>query len=199
MKRFAFFVTLALISEAAVAAQSARSVAEDVADVATRACYNIAIGRLRWNPADREEEAALLKRLGLTPGIPSGIIDSFGANTASTFNRSVLASRANSTSHILLAVGGAEPGCRVSVAGAPGAVTASDVTDALRHPRNGWTFVPELTVIRGPIERRSFLRKSTDGTPLLLDVLVPTNQGGTFRLMTMISRAAPGMKLPEGW
>lgn len=191
----AFLAILAAIPMQAGATFPGRSVSDDVADVATRVCLEIAVGRLRWNPADLAAEAALFKTLRLKPGIPAGIINSFGRNTAATFNRSVLASRPSGASHVLLAAGGALPGCRVAVAGAPGAVTASAVTESLA--RQGWRHVPELDTLRPPIERRSFVRRAADGSPFLLDVLTPIDQGGTFRLMTTISRPPAHLRLPE--
>lgn len=190
---------LALAPSPASPPRPAATLAEDVADVATRTCYPVMAGRLRWDPSNLDEERAALGRLGLTPGIPSGVIDSFVPTVAATFNQAILASRRNGQAHVLLALGGRMPGCRVVAAGAPGAVTESQMVDALLSPGHGWTRAPALDRLSGPMQRRSFVRRTENGGVLLLDLLVLTEPLGTFRLMAMVMPATPGMKLPEGF
>jgi hypothetical protein len=198
-------VALAVLAAAAAPAQSAPaaprppSLAEDLADVATRVCYNVAAGRLRWDPAKLEEEKALFARLGLKAGIPTGVIDSFGPSVAATFNRAVLGSRSRGPSHVLLAAGGQAPGCRVTVAGAPGVVTALDAIVALQDARHGWTPAPHLSRKAGPIERHSFVRRADGGAVVLLDLLVALPAEGNFRMMAMVVPMPPELKLPDGF
>jgi hypothetical protein len=190
---------LALLSAPAPAAPAQRSLGEDVADVATRVCYKVVSGALRWNPASLAEEEALLKSLDLRSGLPPGTIDNFGRNLAATFNQSILASRPNGASHVLLAIGGRMPGCRVVVSGRPGAVAAADVIAALKRPPYGWTPAPALGRSGGPIVRHSFVRRAENGATLLLDLLVVTEASGTFRLMAMVLPPPPGATLPPGF
>lgn len=198
MRKLLFLGAAALFCDAALAAAPAPSLADDLADVSTRFCYKVAAGELRWDPSDLNGERTLLERHGLTAGIPSGVLEGFGRMAAATFNRSVLGSRKNGGGHVLLAVGGQVPGCRVSIAGAPGVVTAAELAAALQKAPYGWTAAPEL-YRPGPIERHSFLRRSADGTTMMLDLLVVTEPTGTFRAMTMVLRPPPGLKLPAGF
>lgn len=187
------------LSQPASAAPSAPGLAEDLADVATRVCYKIVAGSLRWDPAKLDEERALFGSLGLKQGIPSGVIDSFGPGVAGTFNRAVLGSRSRGPSHVLLAAGGQVPGCRVTVAGAPGVVTTLDAIAALQDAPHGWTPAPHLSRKAGPIERHSFVRRAGNGAVVLLDLLVALPQEGNFRMMAMVTPLPPGLKLPEGF
>lgn len=198
MKALLLLGALALAPSMASPPRPASTLAEDVADVATRTCYPVMAGQLRWDPSKLEEERAALGRLGLTPGIPSGVIDSFVPTVAAVFNQAILASRRNGESHVLLALGGRMPGCRVIAAGAPGAVTESQMVEALRSPARGWIRAPALDRLAGTMQRRSFVRRTEDGRTLLLDLLVLTEPIGTFRLMAMVVPAPPGMKLPDG-
>lgn len=186
-------------AQAAAAPAAARTLAEDVADIATRVCAPVESGRLRWDPADLAAEEKLFRSLGLTSGIPAGVLDGFGSNAASTFNQSVLASRPNGASHVLLAVGGQTPGCRVSVSGAPGVVTAQQVAAALEQDAYGWTPAPELGRKAGAVERTAFVRKTGDGRTLLLDLVFVTVDEGSFRLMAMVMHPPRGLKLPPGF
>lgn len=197
MKALLLFGALAMT--AAAPARPAPSLAEDVADVATRACLPVIAGHLRWDPSKLEEEKAVLARLGLTPGIPSGVIDSFGPFLASTFNRSILASRSNGEGHVLFALGGQMPGCRVTATGAPATVTEAQMIEALRRPESGWTRAPALDRSSGAIERRSFVRRSGNGGVVLLDLLVATQPSGTFRMMALVLPAPSELKLPDGF
>lgn len=199
MRKLLFLGAVALFCEAALAAPPAPSLAEDFADVSTRFCYKVASGELRWDPSDLDAEKTLFGRHGLTAGIPPGVLDTFGRVAAATFNRSVLGSRKNGASHVLLAVGGQVPGCRVTIAGAPGVVTAAQLAAALQKAPHGWTAAPELFRPGGPIERHSFLRRAEDGTTMMLDLLVVTEPSGSFRAMAMVLRPAPGLKLPAGF
>jgi hypothetical protein len=199
MRKLLFLGAAALLCEAALVAAPAPSLADDVAEVSTRFCYKVAAGELRWDPSDLQAEKALLESYGLTPGIPAGILHKFGRMTAATFNQSVLGSRKNGDSHVLLAAGGQMPGCRVTIAGAPGVVTAAQLAEALQKAPHGWTAVPELFRPGGPIERHSFLRRSAAGTTMMLDLLVVTEPSGSFRAMTMVLRPPAGLKLPAGF
>lgn len=199
MKALFLLGALALLSGPAVAAPAPRTLAEDVADIVTRVCVGVESGRLRWNPADLAAEASLFKSLGLTPGIPGGVLDGFGRNAAATFNRSVLASRPNGASHVLLAVGGQVPGCRVSVAGAPGVISASEAAGALQQKPYGWTPAPELGRTTAAIDRLSFVRRDERAGTLLLDLLVVKETEGSFRLMAVVMRPPAGLKLPEAF
>lgn len=199
MKALLLLGALALTPSMASPPGPAPTLAEDVADVTTRTCYPVMAGRLRWDPSKLEEERVALSRLGLTPGIPGGVIDSFVPTVAAAFNQAILASRQNGEAHVLLALGGRMPGCRVIAAGAPGAVTEAQMVDLLRSPAHGWTRAPALDRLAGPIQRRSFVRRTDDGMTLVLDLLVLTEPLGTFRLMAMVAPAQPGMKLPDGF
>lgn len=199
MQAFALLGALALASGSGAAAAGPKGLAEDVAEIATRVCVGIESGRLGWNPADPAAEEALFRSVGLKSGIPSGTLDGFGRFAASTFNRSALAHRANGASHVLVAIGGQMPGCRVSVAGVPGVISGPEVARALQHQAYGWTPVPELGRNTGAIERLTFVRRAEGAGPLLLDVLVVNDPRGSFRLMAIVMRPPAGTKLPAGF
>lgn len=199
MKALFLLGALALAPATASPSPPAPTLAEDVADVTTRTCYPVMAGQLRWDPSKLEEERIVLGRLGLTPGIPGGVIDSLAPTIRATFNQAVLASRRNGQAHVLLALGGRALGCQVVAAGAPGTVTEAQMVDILRTPAHGWTRAPDLDRLSGPIQRRSFVRRTGSRGTLLLDLIVLTEPVGTFRLMTMVMPAQPGMKLPEGF
>jgi hypothetical protein len=197
MKALVLLGAAALICGAANAAPPAPSLADDAADVAARFCYDVARGSLRWDPAKLDEERALLGRYGITAGIPTGLIDTFSPMAASTFNRSMLGSRASTGGHVLLAVGGQVPGCRVSIAAPPGAVTAAALKASIG--RHGWTAAPALFRAGPPIERHSFLRRTDNGAVMLLDLLFVTEPSGNFRAMATVMPPPAGLKLPEGF
>lgn len=190
---------LALAPATASPSRPAPTLAEDVADVVNRTCYPVMAGHLRWDPSKLDEEKAALGRLGLTPGIPGGVIDALPPTIAATFNQAVLASRRNGQAHVLLALGGRTLGCQAIAAGAPGIVTEAQMVDLLLSPAYGWTRAPALDRLSGPIQRRSFVRRTGNGRTLLLDLIVLTEPVGTFRLMAMIMPPPPGTKLPEGF
>lgn len=156
-------------------------------------------GQLRWDPSKLEEERVALGKLGLTPGIPGGVIDDLPPTLAATFNRAILASRRNDQAHVLFALGRRTLGCQVIAVGAPGTVTEAQMVELLRTPAHGWTRAPALDRLSGPIQRRSFVRRTGNGRTLLLDLVVLTEPVGTFRLMAMVMPPPPGTKLPEGF
>lgn len=199
MKALLVLSALTLAPSAAAAQQSAPTLAEDFADVTSRSCYPVMAGQLRWDPSKLQEERATLGKLGLTPGIPGGVIDALPPTLATTFNRAVLASRRNGQAHVLFAIGPQTLGCQVVAVGAPGAVTEAQMVDLLGSAAHGWTRAPALDRLSGPIQSRGFVRRTGNGRTLLLDLIVFTQPVGTFRLMAMVMSPPPGAKLPEGF
>lgn len=199
MKALFLLGALALTPATASPPRPAPTLAEDFADVTSRTCYPVMAGQLRWDPSKLDEERAALGKLGLTPGIPGGVIDALPRTLATTLNRAVLASRRNGEAHVLFALGPQTLGCEVIAVGAPGSVTEAQMIDLLGTPAHGWTRAPALDRLSGPIQGRGFVRRTGNGRTLLLDLVVFTEPVGTFRLMAMVMSPPPGAKLPEGF
>ncbi|HEX9947742.1 MAG TPA: hypothetical protein VGA98_09390 [Allosphingosinicella sp.] len=199
MKALFLLGALALTPATASTPRPAPTLAEDFADVTSRTCYPVMAGQLRWDPSKLEEERVALGKLGLTPGIPGGVIDALPPTLAATFNQAILASRRNGQAHVLFALGRQTLGCQVIAVGAPGTVTEAQMVDLLGSSAHGWTRAPALDRLSGLIQSRGFVRRTGNGRTLLLDLVVMKEPVGTFRLMTMVMSPPPGAKLPEGF
>lgn len=196
---FAAFALAALSVARADAAPSGLTVAEDIVDVSARVCFPVATGALSFTPIDVSAEMRTIAALGLSYGIPSPVIDSLGQAGQTLVSRATIASRPNGDYHVLLAIGGALPGCRVMLAGAIDPSIPDAVAQALVAPDGGWTALPGNRV-SGFATRRSFVRRGPNGRAYLLDLIAIDNPAGTLRIVAMIGDVPPdGVPLPPGF
>lgn len=197
--KLAFSAACAMSAAAASAEAGNRSVAGDVVDLSTRICFGIASGAVAYRPRDVGEEMAAIRALGLNYGIPSGIIDTLGQAGRNLVSRATIASRPNGDYQVILAAGGAMPGCHVLLAGRPDAALAEAVSEALADRQGGWTRVPSMTDGRGPVERRSFIRRDSAGRPYLLDLFIARGTPTRLGLIASVTLWPRSVALPRGY
>lgn len=131
------------------------AVAADVASV-TDLCFRLATGELRWDPRNVNEEIALVEAAGLTYGVPGGVLDSLGSVGQASVNRATMASRSRGGFHVILAVGGSIPGCRVMLAGNNRAGMTTAIAASLKA--QGWADVEGVATTSATYERRLLVR-----------------------------------------
>jgi len=133
------------------------AVAADVAFV-TDVCYRLTTGELRWAAGGIDEEIALVETAGLTYGVPGGVLDTLGPVGRASVNRAMMASRSRDGFHVILAVGGSIPGCRVMLAGDNRAGMAESVAASLE--RQGWLDVDAVATAGATLEQRFLVRNA---------------------------------------
>ena len=176
----------------------AASVAEDVAEISTNACFRVASGRFAIPHPASDEYSAAVRQLGLEPGIQRAALGMMGPAIA-LISRSAMAYRANGSSYIVFAVNGALPGCRVILLGQPPANAMDAIAAALTASAVGWAAIPQMTETRGPATKRVFLRRDPAGRAYLLNLVALNDVPGNVRLYTTIVAVPAGVALPEGF
>ncbi len=186
-------VTLLLTPNAAPQSRGALDAPAEVARLSTSACYAIANGTLQMPDGPASEP--MLNRLGLAFGVPSDATKQ-GPVLTTLISRATLGSETLSDGQILFADGGAR-GCRIILLGEKRTGQTDLVADALAE--GGRRAVPSMTVTRGAIERRAFLRRDTATAPYLLNLMTVLDQPGRLRLFTTVARIPPNVTLPAGY
>lgn len=192
-------ITLALAAIALPCAAQARTVAEDVADVSTRVCYAMAAGKLP-QPANIEAEERLFLGLDLQQGLPNGALERMGEAGRMMISRATLASRTNGKHHVVLAAGGAVPGCRVLLVGEGSLADAALVeatAAAIGSRAFGWLALPAFTETRSGLERRLFIRFDESKQPYILNLMVLKIAQEGLQLFTSVAKA-PQSAVPPG-
>jgi len=162
------------------------AVAADVAFV-TDVCFRLTTGELRWAPRDVNEEIALVEAAGLTYGVPGGVLDTLGPAGLASVNRATMASRSRGGFHVVLAVGGSIPGCRVMLAGDNRAGMAESVAASLEA--HGWLDVDAVATASATLERRLLVR-NTHGKWYKLDFAWGGNPSTRLRILLAPSPAS---------
>jgi hypothetical protein len=199
-----YLAALVLVSLSAAQAAPARplSVAEDVADISSRACYGLTSGTIALpvasSPQTLDAVMSMIRGFGLTFGIDQAAMAGLGPAGQAMISRATMGSKANGDARIILAVGGAIPGCRVILVANPDPALTEAVAGALLA-QPGWRAMPRLTQSRDGVERRIFLRRDATGKPYLLNLMTVTNPASKLRLFTSIAAIPPGVALPEGF
>lgn len=197
----AFIAATAILAHAAVVvppnapASALHAVAKGVADISTNVCYPLATGELRWTPRNLDEEMAQIKAKGLTYGVPSAVIDAMGPVGQASINRATIASQQFGDYHVILAVNGAIPGCRIVVAGDTHPAVGDLVAEALE--KTGWTAVPAFTSKGEHHERRLFLRYQANQI-YKLDAGFQSDPSAGVRVLVAVSSQANPNGPPRG-
>ncbi|HEX8414457.1 MAG TPA: hypothetical protein VF637_11335 [Sphingomicrobium sp.] len=192
------FVTLTTSVLIAAAPPKPATAYEDVAEVSTSACFEIASGHLTLASPASDEYADQLAKKGLARGIDQTALDMLGPATA-LVSRSSMGQRKNGPAYIIIAANGPLPGCRVILAADPQPAAMDEVATALVKPALGWKSVPELTETRGVATKRVFLRRDKVGKPYMLNLVGLAGVPGKVQLFTTTIAVPPNVSLPAGF
>lgn len=179
--------------------QTARSVAE----LSNAGCYGITSGAIAVpggdDPAGIDKATRLLESLGLGFGLPDQAMNGLGAPGTVLVSRATMGSRSLGQTDLIMAFGGAQPGCRVLLLAEPSAGLADGVAAQLTEA--SWKAVPSMTGQRGPLERRVFLRRDGKGTAYLMNLMtvITPLPGSRLQLFTTTTAIPAGVQLPEGF
>jgi hypothetical protein len=171
----------------------------DVANVTTRICFGLASGTLSLPDEAIDRQIARIESFGLAFGLPPAVLDTLGPAGEAMVSRATLASRSNGSYRILLATGGAIPGCRVLLSGDADPDVVAAVVRTFEAPASGWRPMPQLTQTRGMLERHAFLRRDAGGAPYLLNLMLVTDPAHRLWLFTSVAAVPPGVALPPGY
>lgn len=194
-------LTIASVCAFAVpgAAWAQSSAATSVAQLSTTACFALASGGASVSTSGANGLDGAIKTIesfGLEFGAPRDIT-SHGPAVTAMVSRATLGSKALPDGQVVLADGGAA-GCRILLLADP----RPDLTEAVARgltAAGAWRAIPEMTMTRGAIERRAFLRRDKAGAPYLLNLMTVIDQPGKLRLFTTVARIPPGVTLPAGY
>ncbi len=188
---------LLLAATVAWAKQPTGTLGAVVADTASHACVEILAQEVAF-PADIAGQQKLLTNYGLSFGLPQAAIDESGEMRA-VFNRATLAHRIVGNDGFAVALGGAQPTCRLVIyhmTDRPG--TRAALAAALLSPALGWKEQP--TRQSSPAaERRMFIKRSAGGKPMLLNVISGLGAAESQPVIVTVTAIPAGVQLPEGF
>lgn len=188
-----------LLSGAAAVAQSAPggTVAAALAATAAGPCVDLVSGAAAW-PQDNAAQEALLGGYGLTSGMPQGAMSGLGPAGTTLVSGATLAHREASDGGFVMALGGAQPLCRLILYRvADAAATKAMLFAALTSPVSGWKEAPSRA--RAAVDKRMFVRRNSAGKPMLLNVLSPVDPAARPSLMLTVAAIPPNVTLPQGF
>jgi hypothetical protein len=178
---------------------ASRSVAAELAYQSSAVCLPVATGALVLaGPGSEVGADRQLTPFGLTSGINAAILDDMGPGSA-LLNRSTLAHVKRDGATIVMAAEGPQPGCRMILVGEPNAGLMDAATAELTTEANGWRALPGNPQTLGPATKRMFLRRSTAGKPVLLNLVALSGVPGKVQLFTTVIEVPAGVTLPPGY
>jgi hypothetical protein len=182
-----------------LAAASAVTPAQDVADVSTRICYGLTSGTVALpglaDPNGVQATQAGIEALGLGFGLDKVSLDDLGPGGAALVSGSTMGTRVNGVARTVLTIG--ERGCRVLLVGDEDAALSDKVAAALLAA--GWKAGPPAQQQSPAAVRRMFLRRDAAGKPYLLNLQTLNAASGRLRLFTSVAAIPPQVALPPGY
>jgi hypothetical protein len=198
---------LALILAVGTGASAAAPASEDtalaVAQLSTAGCYGIASGEIAVpngdDPAGIDKATRLLEGLGLGFGLPDKAMSGLGAPGTVLVSRATMGSKSLGQAELIMAFGGAQPGCRVLLIAEPAVGLADGIAAQLTQA--GWKAVPSMTGQRSGLERRAFLRRDAKGMPFLMNLMtvITPFPGSRLQLFTTTTAIPAEVQLPDGF
>ena len=204
--RLAFLVSLVVaVAGASLAGASTPQddeIARSIAELSVKACYDIASGAVSMPPAQDsnalDQTIKVIEGMGLSFGVNDNMMKGLGKPGIILVSQAMMGSKSFEQGDVVLAVGGRQPGCRVILLSEPGV----NVTDAVsaQLSRSAWMAIPDLTTMRGAIERRVFFRRDSRGSPYLMNLMTITSPApdSKLRMFSTTIRIPDGVQLPEG-
>ncbi|HEX7853591.1 MAG TPA: hypothetical protein VF503_07840 [Sphingobium sp.] len=204
--RLAFFVPLVVATSSASLAITTPvpndDLARSIADFSGTGCYGIVSGAIAMptidDPNSVDKSIKTLEGMGLRYGVNDNMMKGLGRPGMSMISRSTMGSKSFPNGDVLLVVGGPQPGCRVILLSEPSVNVTEGISERL--VRSNWKAVPSMTGARGPIERRAFVRRDSNGNPYLMNLMTITAPvpDSKLRVFTTTVRIPNGVQLPEG-
>ncbi len=195
----AIFAAVLLLACSAADASKPRPVTlgEAAAETATRACVGI-ISQDVVFPDGLAAQNALLAGYGLAVGLPQAALDESGEFRA-LFNRATLAHRLVGADAFAMALGGAQPTCRLILYHvADRAATKASLAAALLSGPLAWKEAPAQQA-SAAAERRMFVKRSASGKPMLLNLISGKGAAEAQPIIVTVAAIPASVQLPQGF
>lgn len=170
---------------------------EAAADTATRTCVGILSQEVAF-PEALAEQQKLLESYGLSVGLPQAAFDESGPFRA-LYSRATLAHRQVGSDAFALALGGAQPTCRLIPYRVGDRTTAKALlAKSLLSPGLGWKEAPARQT-NPAVERRMFVKRSAGGKAMLLNLISGQDAANGQPILVTVAVIPAGVQLPEGF
>ncbi len=202
--KFVFALVAALLAAPLGAEDVLESVGSETTDafVATTnaACLSLADGSSSLSSVSAEEDRKVIESFGLAYGVNREIYDRFGVQGSGILNRAVMGNRKAGEDAIVLAVGGALPGCKVILLSEDQEGLADRVDASLSAADPPWRELPFADSKPGSsVKKKSYFLRSEAGDSFILNLIMPTVPDSDIRLLATINRIPPHVEIPEGY
>lgn len=168
------------------------AIAPALIDTVENACIPALAGQLTW-PQPGKDEDALLARLALEQGVPAEFYDKIKKvdPRLDSLSRAILANRALADGAFAMALGGADPSCRLLVYRT---IDRSELAAGIETAlvARGWKFVPSPPTSN---PKRIFLRRVAGDRVALVRLITPAVETPIWPVL-VIEVLPPGTRVP---
>lgn len=180
-------------------AESEQTSIEAFATLTNSSCLSLATGRATIG-SSVEDDLSTVESFGFVYGINGPLYERFGQQGQGVLNRAIMGHQSVGSDDIVLAVGGALPGCKVIFLSDDTEGLADPVADAFTQAEESWKELPFAETRPGStVQKRSFLHRDASGEPFLLNLIYPFVPDSDIRIVATVSRVPPTVRIPEGF
>ena len=172
------------------------SPAAELVDVTMGVCYGLATGEVKLG-GSLDDDTKALKSKNVAFGLRQATMDRLGRQSLGLVSRSLIGERISGEASVILAVGGAMPGCRSILLSKT--VDGQDISVAKLFVDAGWKEAPATNAPGAALNRRIFVRRDAKGQPYLVNMFTSSSPQSDVRIITTVNAIPPGVQLPEGF
>lgn len=189
-----------LFQAEAEAQVSVRSSAAAFVEVATTACLSVANGSTNFANSTPEQDEASIGSFGLEYGIDGEILDRFGTVGSGILNRAIMGNIPVQGDAVVLAIGGAMPGCKVILLSTTAESPQDAVASLLAAAQPSWRELPFNRSRAGTaVTMRRFIYRDLSGRPFLLNLIIAPVPDSQIKLVATVNAIPDNVAIPEGF
>ena len=170
----------------------------DLAQLTNDICFKVASSQLTLGGNIADDQKAI-SAVSFQYGIQQQVYDRFGRQYEAILNRSTMAHKLSGDDAVVLANGGAAPGCKSMLLSKSERPQFEDFATIITSEKFGWREAPSQGPQSAGVIKKMFLKRGPDNRAYLMNLTSLGFEGSDLRLLTTINAIPAYVTLPKGF
>jgi hypothetical protein len=175
-----------------------QSAVVELAKLTNNVCFKVASNELSFGTNIDDDQKAITVA-GFQYGIQQQIYERFGRQYEAILNRSTMAHKVSGDDAVVLADGGAAPGCKSMLLSKSDGQFFNDFAKIITNEKFAWKEAPSTDPQRAGVTKKMFLKRGSDDRAYLINLMSLRFEGSDLRLLTTVNPVPANVTLPKGF
>jgi hypothetical protein len=175
-----------------------QSAVVNLANLTNDVCFKVASNELSFG-TNIDDDQKSISAAGFQYGIQQQIYERFGRQYEAILNRATMAHQVSGDDVVVLADGGAAPGCKSMLLSKSDGQFFDDFAMIITNEKFAWKEAPSTDPQRAGVTKRMFLKRGPDRRAYLMNLMSLRFEGSDLRLLTTVNAIPANVTLPEGF